>query len=133
MIVHRLLNITLWVAQVLLALIFAFSGLVMATGSIEEMSTSIPWVLSLPVTLVRIIGVCEVLGAIGLLLPSFLRIKPYLTSLAAVGIVAIMFLAMCFHLIRNEFAAIGINIIYGGVAYFIAWGRYHKIPIVPKK
>ena len=88
-----------------------------------------PWVGDVPGALVRFIGVSELLGGIGLLLPSLTRIAPKLTALAAAALVAVMVLASGFHLLRGEYAAIGFNVVLGGLAAFVAWGRSSKAPI----
>ncbi|MEK6302371.1 MAG: DoxX family protein [Acidobacteriota bacterium] len=77
----------LWIVQVLLALLFLFSGGAKLVLSPEELLKG-PVVL--PVLFLRFIGVCEVLGALGLILPGLLRIRPGLTPLAAAGLVIIM-------------------------------------------
>lgn len=77
----------------------------------------------------RFIGASEFLGALGLLLPALNRIKPGLTPLAAAGLVLIMLLAATFHVARGELFALPINFALGGIAAFVAWGRYRKGPI----
>jgi len=79
--------------------------------------------------LVRFIGVAEVAGAIGLILPAATRIKPVLTPLAAVGILVIMVLATGFHIYKGEFHALPVTLLLGAMATFVAWGRFRKAPI----
>ena len=76
----------LWTAQVLLALTFLFAGVMKFVMPAEDMTKDI----DLPITFLRFIGVCEVLGAIGLVVPGLLRIRRGLTPLAAAGLVIIM-------------------------------------------
>ena len=83
----------------------------------------------MPLPLVRFIGVSELAGAIGLILPAATKIKPTLTPLAALGLLTIMILAMAFHLSRGEAQALPINMALGGLAAFVAWGRTKKAPI----
>ena len=128
----KVLNIVLWVVQVLLALMFGMSGFMKATQPIEQLSAMLPWAAQVSPLLVRFIGISELLGAIGLLLPSLLRIKPVLTPLAAAGLVLVMLFATVFHLSRGESSAIGMNIIIMLMAAFVAWGRTKKAPIQPK-
>lgn len=128
----KAVHITLWVAQVLLAAIFLMSGFMKASMPIEELSAMVPWTSDVPLTLVRFIGTVELLGGIGLLLPSLLRIKPTLTVLAAVGLAIIMLLAIPFHISRGETPAIGVNCMFMLIALFIAWGRWKKAPILAK-
>lgn len=128
----KALNISLWAAQILLAAMFLMSGVMKSTQPIEQLSAMMPWTADAPLALVRFIGISQLLGAIGLILPSLLRIKPQLTPLAALGLVIIMLLAAILHIAKGEFSAIGINIILGAVAGFITWGRYKKAPITTK-
>jgi putative oxidoreductase len=123
------MNISLWIAQGLLATMFLMAGIMKATQPIEQLAASLPWVTTAPVWLVRFIGISELLGAIGLILPSLLRIQPKLTVYAAVGIIIIMLLAIVFHGSKGEFAAIGMNLILAFAAAFVAWGRTKKEPI----
>ena len=129
---NKAINIALWVAQVLLGLLFLMAGATKAFQPIEAMAESLPWVLTTPSVLVRFIGVSEILGGLGLLLPSMLRIKPFLTVWAAIGLAVIMLLAALFHGSRGEFTAIGANLTFMAVLAFIAWGRSKKALIVEK-
>ena len=63
------------------------------------------------------------------ILPAATRIKPWLTPLAGAGLTVIMVLAAIFHATRGEWPMIGINATLGGLAAFIAWGRFKKAPI----
>src|SRR5688500_15122771 len=76
----------LWIVQVLLAALFAFAGAVKLVTPIEEMA--LPF--ALPAVFIRFIGLCEVLGALGLVLPGLVRIRPDLTPLAAGGLAVLM-------------------------------------------
>lgn len=128
----KTINILLWIAQVLLGGFFIMVGLTKSFQPIEEIGQMIPWVNNSPAALVRFIGISELLGGIGLLLPSVLRIQPKLTPLAAVGLAIIMVLATVFHVYRGEFEAIGMTILIGLIAFFIYWGRSEKAPIAAK-
>ena len=81
------MNILLWIIQVLLALLFIFSGSMKFVMSVQQMNDQAPVVL--PGLFLHFIGVCEFLGGIGLILPALLRIKPGLTPLAAAGLAII--------------------------------------------
>jgi len=126
------LNIGLWVVQVVLALMFGMAGVMKSTAPITELAEKMVWPGAIPEGLVRFIGVSELAGAIGLLLPSLTRIKPVLTPLAAAGLVVVMVLAALFHIPRGELGALPINIGLGAAAAFIAWGRWKAAPIAPR-
>jgi predicted tellurium resistance membrane protein TerC len=129
----RGLNIGLWVAQGLLALAFGMAGAMKAATPIDELAKSLPWVTDTPVGLVRFIGTAEFAAALGMILPSVLRIKPILTPLAGAGLVVIMSLAAMFHLSRGEAPVAPVNLVLGGMAAFVAWGRYARVPIAPRE
>lgn len=126
------MNISLWVVQGLLAAMFLMAGTNKLFQSIPELSKMLPWVTQVPEGLVRFIGFSELLGGIGLLLPSILRIKPILTTYAAIGLAVVMLFAAIFHLSRGEMSVIGMNFIFMAMALFVAWGRSKKAPILPK-
>ncbi len=128
----KALHITLWIAQVLLAAMFLMSGFMKLSQPIDQLSKMLPWAAQVPEALVRFIGVAEVLGALGLILPSLLRIQPRLTPIAAVGLALVMVFAVVFHISRGETRAIGMNFILIAIAAFIAWGRFKKAPIRAK-
>lgn len=129
---NKAIHITLWIAQGLLAVMFIMAGFMKVTQPVDALAESLVWVTSTPLGLVRFIGVSELLGGVGLLLPAILRIKPFLTIWAALGIGAIMLLAAIFHGSRGEFEAIGFNVFMLAIALFIAWGRSKKAPIAAK-
>lgn len=86
---------------------------------------------SIPLT--RFIGVMEVLGALGVLLPAATRIRPGLTPLAALGLFTIMVLATGVHVVRGDIAtALPVVGSLGALAAFVAWGRGKKAPIAPR-
>ena len=114
----------LWVVQVLLALLFLFAGVSKLIMSIEEMTRDI----RLPGTFLRFIGVVEILGAIGLILPSWLRIRPGLTPLAAAGLVIIMIGATIVSLTMGVTMAL-VPFVVGLLAAFVAYGRWKLAPI----
>ena len=80
----------------------------------------------------RVIGVAELLGALGLILPAATRVKPMLTPLAASGLATVTLLAAIFHISRGELGALPIPLVLGGLAAFVAWGRAAKAPIAPR-
>ncbi len=127
----KALNITLWVAQVLLAVMFIMIGLMKLTQPLEEVSKNLRWADNFPL-LPRFIGTAEFLGGIGLLLPSLLRIKTALTYWAALGLAVTMVFAAIYHAMYGEYSGVGVTLILGAIALFVAWGRYKKVPIAFK-
>ena len=119
----------LWIVQVLLALLFLFAGgtkLVIPPDVLASMGS--PNQIPLPGWFVRFIGVAEVLGALGLILPGLLRIKPWLTPLAAAGLVVIMIGATALTIAADGVAAGVVSLVVGLLAAFVAYGRWRLAP-----
>ena len=118
------MNVALWIAQGLLAAVFLFAGGAKMVMPIEEMTKQMP----MPGLFLRFIAVCEVLGAIGVILPWLLRIRPGLTPLAAAGLVIIMIGATVLTLITGEIAMALFPLVVGILAAFVAYGRWRLTP-----
>ncbi|ABL81700.1 MULTISPECIES: DoxX family protein [unclassified Nocardioides] len=118
------MNVLLWVLQIVLAAMFAMAGVMKASQPKEKLATSLPWVEDYSAGTVRIIGVIELLAAIGLILPAATEIAPVLTPLAAAGLAVVMLLAADTHRRRHEPGAIAFNAALFIVAAFVAWGRF---------
>ena len=117
-------GIGLWVGQGLLAALFLFAGGFKLAAPAEMMSQG-PVVL--PVAFLRFIGACEVLGAIGLILPGLFRIHRELTPLAAAGLVIIMIGATTLTAISGEIGGAIMPLVAGIVAITIARGRWSRL------
>jgi DoxX-like family len=118
-------EVFLWVLQVLLALVFLGIGYSHAL-SFDRMAAQprTIWMLAVGQERMRIIGILEILGAIGLILPALTGILPWLTPLAASALALLMIFAIAFHLRRpGERANIAFNVALGIVALMIAVGR----------
>lgn len=119
----------LWIIQVLLALLFLFAGgtkLVIPPDVLASMGS--PNQILLPGWFVRFVGVVEVLGALGLILPGLLRIKPWLTPLAAAGLVVIMIGAVALTVAADGVVTGVIPLVAGLLAAFVAYGRWRLAP-----
>jgi hypothetical protein len=114
----------LWTVQGVLALIFLFAGGMKLILPLAALTGPI----ALPGLFVRLIGVVEVLGALGLILPGLLRIRPGLTPLAAAGLVIIMIGATALTLASGEVASALIPLVVGLLATFVAYGRWRLQP-----
>lgn len=128
----RALNVALWIAQFILAAVFVTAGLMKVRTPIATLAMAISWAARMP-WLVRFIGVAELAGAAGLVLPAVSRIKPGLISLAALGLLVVMILATGYHVMRGELGALRITLSIGALAAFVAWGRSRKLPITPRQ
>ena len=116
------MNIALWVLQALTAIAFGGHGFLLMSGP-QRMAERVPWVRALPAAFVRLLGLLEILGAIGVVVPAATGVLPSLTVAAAGGLVAMMLLAMLFHVTRREWPNIGLNFVLGALAFAVAYGR----------
>jgi len=117
------MNIALWIVQIILALMFFMAGLTKAF-QYEKAKSSLPWVKDYSKGFVTFIGVSELLGAIGLIIPFATGIAPILTPIAALALGLVMLFAAVFHAKRKENAAVGMNIILIALTIFVAIGRW---------
>lgn len=131
----KTINIAVWILQVLWGVFFCFTGF----GKImcyrpdvwnHMLHQPVAWFQAVPQGLFVFIGVCEFLGGAGLILPAMTRVNPKLTPFAAIGLALVMMLAAAFHIVRGEFSFfLPLNLVLGGVAAFIAYGRLMARPI----
>ena len=118
------MNIVLWIIQILLALLFLFAGVTKFWYTIEQMrSMGPPNQILFPGLFIRFIGLCEILGALGLVLPGLLRIKPYLTVLAAIGLTIIMIGAVVVTAMVGGIGAALPTLVIALLCAFVAYGR----------
>jgi uncharacterized membrane protein YphA (DoxX/SURF4 family) len=122
------MNFVLWIIQALLALLFLWAGGIKLVLPIEEMTKQMP--IPLPGWFLRFIAVCEVLGAISLILPGLLGIHPGLTPLAAAGLMIIMIGATVITLMMGAVVMALIPLVVGILAAFVAYGRWRLAPLV---
>ena len=113
----------LWIVQVLLALLFLFAGGMKLILPLEKMQGPV----TLPGGFLRFIGVAEVLGGLGLILPTLLRIRPGLTPLAAAGLVIIMIGAVVTTLVGGDVASALIPAVVGILLLFVAYNRWRMV------
>lgn len=124
------MNIALWIAAILLAVAFLAAGSMKLLRSREQLAASgMGYVEDFPSGVIRLIGVAEVLAAIGLVLPAITGIAPALVGWAAVGLALLMVGAIITHLRRREAPMIIANVVLLALAVFVAWGRLGSYPI----
>ena len=120
------MNRALWIVQALLGLFFAL-------GSGAPKLLLPPESLALPISLPRpfllFIGVAEVLGGLGLILPGLLRIRPGLTPLAAAGLVLVTIGATVYQLASGQVASALFPVALGLLCAFVAYGRWRLAPL----
>jgi len=122
-------NIVLWIVQGLLALAFLLAGFTKAFQPLATVRKNMPWASDVPAPFVRFLGVAEMLGAIGLILPAITGIGTWLTVAAAAGLVVVMASASIFHASRREYSTIGMNVVLLLLAVLVIVGRLTFAPL----
>ena len=122
------MNTAIWIAQILLFLVFAGSGLSKLLQPYEKVAAQMAYVNDFTPDSMRAIGTLEFLGAIGTVLPAWTGIFPWLTPLAAFGLAVNMGGAMSTHLRRKEYTMIIVNLVLLILAGFVVYGRWVLVP-----
>lgn len=118
------MNVTLWVVQILLGLAFLGAGIAKSTQPRAKLQPTMGWVENYSDGQVKGIGIAEILGGLGLILPAWTGILPILTPIAATALAITMVLAAIVHLRRNEVAKIAPSVVLFLLSVFVAWGRF---------
>ncbi len=126
---NSLMNIVLWILQILLALAFGAHGVMMVAPP-PEIAVLMAETMSDPLRL--FIGIAEILAAIGLILPGLTRILPWLTALASAGLVPIMIGATVWHFSRGEISSAVTTAVLFVLTLFVAYMRWKVKPIAPR-
>ncbi len=119
------MNRALWIVQGLLGLFFALAS---GAPKLFLPLETLPLPLPLPDLFLRFIGVAEVLGGLGLVLPGLLRIRPGLTPLAAAGLVLITVGATVYQLAAGQVGSALFAVVVGLLCAFVAYGRWRLVP-----
>jgi uncharacterized membrane protein YphA (DoxX/SURF4 family) len=123
------MNILLWIIQALLSLLFIFAGVMKFLMPVAEMQKGAPVVL--PGWFFHFIGICEILGGVGLILPALLRIKPGLTPLAATGL-GIITLGATIITVKIGVSMAAFPFVICLLSFFVAFGRWRLAPVQAK-
>ncbi len=124
----KALHLTLWITQAFLALLYFGAGIFKLVTPIATIAALWPWAGAYP-SLVRATALLDMAGGIGIVLPALTGIRPRLTVLAALGLVALQAMAIAFHLSRGEAANTPFNFFLLALALFVLWGRWSKAPL----
>src|SRR5262245_25843778 len=120
------MNIVVWILQILLAIAFLAHGWLFLSPPadlLDQMNAALPRWFTLS------LGVAEVLAAVGLILPGLTRILPWLITWAAVGIMIVTASATVYHVARGEMSSAAITLVLFAIATFVAYMRYRVMPI----
>ena len=125
---------TLWIMQVILAVMFMGAGV---SGLITPYDTLVAtagmgWAEMFPPIFIKIISILEILGAVGVILPSLTGIYPMLTPLAAQGLFFIMVGAFGTHVIRGEWSSLFQPLLLALMAVAVTYGRWKLLPVPPR-
>ncbi|WP_027345481.1 DoxX family protein [Hamadaea tsunoensis] len=118
------MNIALWILQAVLAIMFGLSGLGKLFQPRTRLAAQYPWMTDFSDNTVKFIGLMEVLGAVGLILPGATGIVPVLTAVAAAGLALMMLLGVLLHIRRKETRGVVVAGILLILAAVVAWGRF---------
>lgn len=118
------MNITLWIVQALLGLVFLGAGVIKMIRSKEQLADRMAWVVDFSPNIIRLIGAVETLGALGLILPAATGILTWLTPLAAAGLALTMAGAVITHIKQNDYSHLGMPIVLLTLTAFVAYGRF---------
>ena len=125
------MNVILWIVQGLLALMFLMAGAMKLSKPKKELREKLgEWVDQYSDISIKLIGLAELLGAIGLILPLAFGVFPILTSLAAIGLAMTMAGAMKVHYHRKEKNKLTTNLFLMLLALFVVIGRLYLVPII---
>jgi uncharacterized membrane protein YphA (DoxX/SURF4 family) len=121
-----IVNMALWIIAGVLAFAFAGSGIMKLVQSKDKLvaSSTGGWAADWSPAAIKLIGVAEILGAIGLIVPAALHVAPILVPLAAVGLILVMIGAAVVHARRHELPNVAICVVLLLLAAFVAWGRF---------
>ena len=119
----------LWIVQAFLALAFLLAGLMKISQPKAKLAARMGWVEDFSQNQIRLIGLLEILGALGLVLPLLLQVLPVLTPLAALGLILTMIGAIWTHIRRHELARMMPSLVLGTLAIFVAYGYFALLPV----
>jgi uncharacterized membrane protein YphA (DoxX/SURF4 family) len=118
------MNVTVWIVTGLLAAMFLMAGLMKLTKSQAQLvEAGQGWAGDVPADVVKLIGIAEVLGVLGLILPGAFDVATWLVPAAAIGLVVLMAGAIITHLRRREYPYVALNLVLLAVAVFVAIER----------
>jgi hypothetical protein len=124
----EIMLVAYWIIAALLAAFYLYSGGVKIVRTPDQLRPMMHWIDTVPLPAVRTIGVLEVAGALGLILPPLTGVLPILAVVAAVGLALVQVAATILHLAREEARQIGMNIALLALAVAAAWLAILALP-----
>ena len=126
------MNVALWMLQGVLAIGFMVTGMTKLFMPIESIAAGMTWVETVPEWLIRFVGIAEIAGAVGLIVPAATRVKPILTPIAAGALALVIAMATGLHIARGEYPNIGVTVVLMILLVGLMWGRLRVEPIRPR-
>jgi hypothetical protein len=126
------LRASLWFSQILLAAVYLPAGMMKLFSPVSSVASQIPWAAEVPEWFLRSIGFIDIAAALGILLPTLLRLYPRLAPTAAAGSVLLQICAMIFHSYRGEWMVVPMNLCILGLSWWVYIGRLKKAPVVSR-
>jgi uncharacterized membrane protein YphA (DoxX/SURF4 family) len=123
------LNTALWIVQGILAVIFLMAGIMKVVRTKEQLAAQMDWVADFSARDIRSIGILEIVGAVGLVLPGLLDILPWLTKYVAIGLGLLMIGAFVTHLRRQEWVMAAVTAVLALLCVFVWYGRALIVPL----
>ncbi|MFT3827399.1 MAG: DoxX family protein [Chitinophagaceae bacterium] len=122
------MNSIIWICQILLAVMFLYSGICKSFYSEQQLiAKGQTGVVGQPVAVIRLAGISEVLGAVGIVLPWLLKVLPFLTPVSAIGFAVIMLFAAPIHYRLREKRNIAVNLTLMVTSLLVAWWRWRQL------
>jgi putative oxidoreductase len=121
------MNIVLWILQMMLGGMFLIHGWILLRPP-AQLKPEMAYIHDLPTGLRYFIGIIEILGGLGVLVPPLINVLPILTPIAAAGLGIVMVLAAIYHIPRRENSTIVLNLVLAALAFFVAYGRFVLLP-----
>ena len=119
------MNVVLWILAAVLAVAFLGAGLMKVSRSKEQLAASgMGYVEDFSAGTIKLIGLVEILAAVGLILPGLTGVAPILVPLAATGLALLMVGAIITHVRRKEMPMVLVNVVLLVLAVIVAWGRF---------
>lgn len=125
----RVLHVVVGMGQVVLATFFAAMALLKLLMSAERLVEVMAWTETVPLAMVRGLGVIELVGAVAVALPAVTRAPQRIVGMAALGFLTLMSSAAIIHIARGEYRMVALNVAIGSLAAFVAWGRLTHEPL----
>lgn len=118
------MNVVLWILQALVALFFGMAGSAKLFLPIDRLAKRFAWMANVSPWFIRFLGVCELAGAVGLIVPEATSILPKLTPVAALCLSALMICAVVFHVVRREIPFAARTVVILALTLAITVGRW---------